>query len=169
MVLCCSCLRWLKTTTETKSKLIAWIYILTWYHLMGRKTRKPPEPITINIPVFFPLFLCLLEEAVNSLKDSWFSFHLCASSSRVWCAVRAQFVFVGWVNKLWKNVLTSVVFLAWTAVRSDCVYGMNYSTQRETQQWISIPRAHLRGSVRWMDHLCPGHVDQRWTCDWVRS
>ena len=46
-------------------------------------------------------------------------------------------------------------------LRSDCVYGMNYSTQRETQQWTSILRGYLRGSVRWVDHLCPGHVDQR--------
>ena len=31
---------------------------------------------------------------MNSLKDSWFSFHLSVSLSGVWCAVRAEFVFV---------------------------------------------------------------------------
>jgi len=31
---------------------------------------------------------------MNSLKDSWFSFHLHASLSGVWCAVTAEFMFV---------------------------------------------------------------------------
>ena len=115
MVLCHSCLKWLRTTTKTKSKLIAWIYMLTWYHLVGRKTRKPPEPVTTNIPV-----LCLLSLShwgSHELLEGQLVF-FSSFCFIVWGLVCCQgrVCVCGWVNKLWRNILIRVVFLAWTAV-----------------------------------------------------
>ena len=104
MVLCHSCLKWLRTTTKTKSKLIAWIYMLTWYHLVGRKTRKPPEPVTTNIPV-----LCLLSLSPWGSRELlegqlvFFSSFCFIVWGLVCCQGRV--CVCGWVNKLWRNIL----------------------------------------------------------------
>lgn len=144
---------------------------------MGRKNRKPPEPITLNIPVFYLSFsfFVSLSELWTPWRTNGFLF-ISVLHCLAWglACCQAQ-VCVCWMSEQTVKECPDPCY----AVGLDSCWGltvlngMNCPAQRKTQQWTCIPRRasqriwEMDGTARrGLRHVRPDPADERWTCDW---
>lgn len=144
---------------------------------MGRKNRKPSEPITLNIPVFylsFSFFVSLRELWTPWRTDGFLFISVLHCLAWGLACCQAQ-VCVCWMSEQTVKECPDPCY----AIGLDSCWGltvlngMNCSAQRKTQQWTSIPRGasqriwEMDGTARrGLRHVRPDPADERWTCDW---